>query len=284
MRKNTLSRKEDWIKSAALALGSAVAAGSGALAYARFVEPANIEVKRMSLTLGRLGAAFDGYRIVQLSDIHMDGVMSRERLADVVALVNAEAPDIVVITGDFVSNRIGFAADDLIAPLRDLSATDGKLAITGNHDQREHRAAVRRVIAESGLTNLNNSVISVQRGEDVLHFAGVDSMYRQRARLDIVLDQLPQDGAAVLLAHEPDFADVSAAVGRFDLQLSGHSHGGQVRLPWLFRFGLPKYGERYVMGLHLVAGMLLYVNRGLGMTSLPIRFNCRPEVTVPPAG
>lgn len=234
----------------------------------------------MSLVLGRLDPAFDGYRIVQLSDIHMDGVMTRERLAEVVALVNAQSPDLVVITGDFVSNRIGFLADDLIVPLRDLNAPDGRLAITGNHDQREHRAVVRRVIAESGLTNLNNAVVTVRRNESALHFGGVDSMYRHRARLDLVLNQLPDDGAAVLLAHEPDFADISAATGRFDLQLSGHSHGGQVRLPWLMRFGLPKYGERYVMGLHLVVGMLLYVNRGLGTTSLPIRFNCRPEITV----
>lgn len=230
--------------------------------------------------LGRLSSEFDGYRIVQLSDIHMDGVMTRERLAEVVALANAQTPDLVVITGDFVSNKISFYADDLVAPLRELAAPDGKLAITGNHDQREHRATIRRVIAESGLTNLNNSVFTVRRGESALHFGGVDSMYRHRARLDLVLNQLPEEGAAILLAHEPDFADISAATGRFDLQLSGHSHGGQVRLPLLFRLGLPKYGERYVMGLHLVAGMLLYVNRGLGMTSIPIRFNCRPEITV----
>jgi uncharacterized protein len=272
--------KANWLKGAALACGSAALAGIGALAYARYVEPARMEVTALTFALRRLACEFDGYRIVQLSDIHVDGVMTRERLAHIVALANAQNPDLVVVTGDFVSQGVAFNADDLIAPLRELKARDAKVAVMGNHDQREHTLMVRRILDESGLVNLNNAVHSVERGKACLHFAGVDSMYRQRARLDLVMNELSEDGAAILLAHEPDFADVSAATGRFDLQLSGHSHGGQVRLPLLLRLGLPHYGERYVMGLHLVGEMLLYVNRGLGMTSMPIRFNCRPEIAV----
>lgn len=272
--------KAIWLKGAAVALGSAALAGIGALAYARYIEPVRIDVTPLSLALKRLAREFDGYRIVQLSDIHVDGVMTRERLAHIVALANAQSPDLIVVTGDFVSQGIGFNADDLIAPLCDLTAWDAKVAVMGNHDQREHSVMVRRIIDESGLINLNNAVYSLRRDTASLHIAGVDSMYRQRARLDLVMNQFPDDGAAIMLAHEPDFADLSAATGRFDLQLSGHSHGGQVRLPLLLRLGLPHYGERYVMGLHLVGDMLLYVNRGLGMTSMPIRFNCRPEITV----
>lgn len=272
--------KVNWLKGAVVACGSAALAGVGALAYARYVEPARVDVTPITLTLKRLAREFDGYRIVQLSDIHVDGVMTRERLTQIVARVNAQNPDLVVVTGDFVSHRIAFNADDLIAPLCKLKARDAKVGVTGNHDQREHTLMIRRVLDESGIINLNNAVHTVERDGARLHVAGVDSLYRQRARLDLVMNQLPEDGAAILLAHEPDFADVSAATGRFDLQLSGHSHGGQVRLPVLVRFGLPHYGERYVIGLHLVGEMLLYVNRGLGMTSMPIRFNCRPEISV----
>ena len=270
----------NWIKGAAVALGSAALAGAGALMYARFIEPEWFEVKRVSLVLPRLPREFDGYRIVQLSDLHLDGVMTRERLMQVVALVNAESPDFVAVTGDFVSGGVGANADDLIVPLRELTPRDAKAGVTGNHDQREHTLLVPRILKESGLINLNNAVHTIARGDASLHIAGVDSMFRWRARIDQVLKQLPEDGAAILLAHEPDFAVVSGSTRRFDLQLSGHTHGGQVRLPLLSRFGLPKHGKRYVMGLYLVYGMLLYVNRGLGMTSMHIRFNCRPEITV----
>jgi predicted MPP superfamily phosphohydrolase len=272
--------KFSWLKGVAVAGGSAALAGIGALAYARYVEPARIDVTPVTFALRRLTREFDGYRIVQLSDIHVDGVMTRERLAHVVALANAQNPDLVVVTGDFVSQGVAFNADDLVVPLCELRARDAKVAVMGNHDQREHTLMVHRILDESGMINLNNAVHTVRRGKAHLQIAGVDSMYRQRARLDLVMNQLPDDGAAILLAHEPDFADVGAATGRFDLQLSGHSHGGQVRLPLLLRLGLPHYGDRYVIGLHLVGEMLLYVNRGLGMTSMPIRFNCRPEIAV----
>lgn len=101
-----------------------------------------------------------------------------------------------------------------------------------------------------------------------------------RDQLGAVLDGLPGGGAAILLAHEPDFADVSAATGRFDLQLSGHTHGGQVGIPILRRPILPAFSQRYVSGLHRVGGMTLYVNRGLGFVHLRLRFLCRPEITV----
>src|SRR3712207_4890513 len=100
-----------------------------------------------------------------------------------------------------------------------------------------------------------------------------------RSRLDLVLRDLPASGAAILLAHEPDFADVAAATGRFDLQLSGHSHGGQVRVPVLGRAVLTPFSQRYTRGLHRVGGMLVYTNRGLGTVHARLRFGCRPEIT-----
>jgi predicted MPP superfamily phosphohydrolase len=98
--------------------------------------------------------------------------------------------------------------------------------------------------------------------------------------MDQVLKRLPEDGAAILLAHEPDFADISARTGRFDLQISGHTHGGQIRLPMIGFPYLPRFGRKYPRGLYKVGNMLQYTNRGVGMVHLPVRFNSRPEITL----
>src|SRR5690606_14589189 len=112
--------------------------------------------------------------------------------------------------------------------------------------------------------DITNSTHTLRRDGASLHIAGVDSVVEMRARLDVVLDALPDDGAAILLAHEPDFAFVSGSSGRFDLQLSGHSHGGQVRVPVLYDLVLPPLARHFVMGHYAGNGMQVYVNRGLG--------------------
>ena len=195
-------------------------------------------------------------------------------------MVNAERPDLVAITGDFASySARRLATGRLVGALRRLSAPDGVLAIFGNHDYLTDVKLIRQCIREAGLTELINEVATLRRGGSYLHVAGIDDVMEGRSRLDLVLGKLPEDGAAVLLAHEPDFADVAAATGRFDLQLSGHSHGGQVRVPLLGRAVLPPFSQRYTRGLHRVGGMLVYTNRGLGTGHARLRFGCRPEIT-----
>jgi len=154
------------------------------------------------------------------------------------------------------------------------------VAVLGNHDYLTGVELVRRCIREAGITELVNSVLTLRRGDASLHVAGIDDVMEGRSRLDLVLHDLPDSGAAILLAHEPDFADVSAATGRFDLQLSGHSHGGQVRVPFLMLLALPPFSQRYTSGLYEVGGMIQYTNRGLGFVNLRLRFLCRPEITV----
>ena len=262
-----------------LLLGAAGLA-AGALTYAHRIETNRIDANEITVPLRHLDPAFDGYTIVQISDIHMSGSMTRERLAAAVAVANQYNPDVVAITGDFATRRLSLNVADLIEPLCQLRAIDGKFAVLGNHDYRNSRAAVRLVIRSSQLTPLHNAVHTIRRGAAVLHFAGVESVIQHRARLDRVLNVLPADGTAILLAHEPDFADIAAATDRFALQLSGHSHGGQVRLPFVTNFVLPAFSRRYVMGLYRVGKMQLYVNRGLGTVGIPFRFNCPPEVTI----
>jgi predicted MPP superfamily phosphohydrolase len=99
-------------------------------------------------------------------------------------------------------------------------------------------------------------------------------------KFQAVVRKIPEQGAAILLVHEPDFADVAAKAQRFDLQLSGHSHGGQVRLPWLGALRLPPLGRKYSCGLYRVGEMWQYTTRGLGMKPPQVRLNCRPEITM----
>ncbi len=256
----------------------------GGLVYAREVEPADVEVVPVSLVLPRLDEQFDGYRIALISDLHADGWMTPGRVLGLVNLVNAEEPDLVALTGDFATYSRFWSrlrhVPDLVAPLRRLHAPDGTFAILGNHDHETNSQVVRYTLAAAAVTELNNTVFTLRRHGASLHLCGVDSALEGTPRLDLVLRNLSQEGAAILLAHEPDFADESAATGRFDLQLSGHSHGGQVRLPVLgSQPYLPELGRRYASGLYRVGGMFLYTNRGLG-NHPRFRFNCRPEITV----
>ena len=255
--------------------------GAGGFIYAREVETHRVEVKHVTLTLPRLAPEFDGYRLVQIGDLHLDDWAKPERLRGITQKVNGQRPDLVAITGDFASySAEQFDARRLIEALRALRASDGCVAILGNHDYLTDVKLVRRCIREGGVKELINSVVTLKRGDAALHFAGIDDVMEGRSRLDLVLEGLPESGAAILLAHEPDFADVSAATGRFDLQLSGHSHGGQIGVPLLRRLVLPPFSQRYIRGLHEVGGMILYTNRGLGFVHLRLRLLCRPEITV----
>ena len=183
--------------------------------------------------------------------------------------------------GDFASNSATrLYVESMVGALRNLRAPDGVVAVMGNHDYISGEALIRTYLKQGGVVELPNAIHTLRRGGAELHVAGVDDLMAGRSRLDLVIQRLPERGAAILLAHEPDFADVSTATGRFDLQLSGHSHGGQVGIPLLRRPILPPYAQRYVSGLHRVGGMILYVNRGLGSVHLRLRFLCRPEITV----
>ena len=196
------------------------------------------------------------------------------------AVTKITRADLIVITGDFVTDLFHRTPTDLTTNLSKLKAKDGVFAVMGNHDYWSNIKTIRQILASSGIIELKNKVHTLQRGPASLHIAGVDDYWENRARLHDVLAQLSPDGAAILLAHEPDFAVISAESGRFDLQLSGHTHGGQVVLPGIGPLVLPMYGRKYPLGLYQVGEMLLYTNRGLGTARPQIRFNCRPEIAM----
>ena len=260
-----------------------LAAGGGI--YSFLVEPGLVRVESVSLKLRRLTSGFSGIRMAQISDIHMGGWMNAEHLQNVVNLVVAQKPDVLLFTGDFLIGHV-FDADseqavrDLITILTPLAASFPSFAILGNHDYWTNPEAVREVLRSCNIADLTNTVFTMTRGAEKLHLCGVDDIWEGDVRLDNVLGQIANDGAAILLAHEPDFADTSAATGRFDLQVSGHSHGGQVVIPFIGPPILPYLGRKYPSGLYQVGKMYQYTSRGVGMGRLPVRFNCPPEITL----
>lgn len=268
------------LKLAVAAASEVAVMGVGGWAYAFKVEPGWVEVMSLRLALPSLAPEFDDYRVVQISDIHMDRWMTRVRLAEIVGLINKQKPNLIAITGDFVNYVSDRLVGDMVACLSGLTPRDATVAVLGNHDYWTDPVIVRRIIHESGIINVGNSVYTLHRGGAMLHIAGVDDVWERQADLGRVLDLLPDAGASILLAHEPDFADASAETGRFDLQISGHSHGGQVIIPFRGPPALPWYAKKYPVGRYQVGEMIQYTNRGLGMVAPRVRFNCRPEITV----
>lgn len=253
---------------------------TGLILYSFLIEPNWIEINYLQLTLPHLAREFNEYRIVHISDIHTDRRMNKERLSRIFRLVNEQQPDLIAITGDFATRDQQRYIPNLGATIGQLTPKDKTVAVLGNHDYWADPEAVKQVLEQSGVVNLDNTIYTLKRGTATLYIAGIDDVFAGKDRLDLVLKQLPGNDTAILLVHEPDFADVSAATERFDLQLSGHSHAGQIRLPFLKPFVLPPLSEKYYAGLYQVGKMILYTNRGLGVSILPVRFNARPEITV----
>jgi uncharacterized protein len=251
-----------------------------ALLYAKFIEPNWIEINSIELTLPHLAAEFNGYRIVQISDIHTDKSTAEKRLTHIFSLVNQQKPDLVAMTGDFITGGSEKFLPKFEATLNQIEAKDKIVAVLGNHDYWADPQPISQALTQNGILNLRNEVYTLQRGNSKLHIAGLDDIYMGKQRLDIVLSKLTDDSAAILLAHEPDYADTSAATKRFDLELSGHSHAGQIRLPFFKPPILPELGRKYYDGLYRVGEMMHYTNRGIGTTGLHLRFGSRPEITV----
>ncbi len=251
------------------------------LVYVFQIEPSWFDIVPVNLTIPELDPAFDGFKIVQISDIHADTSMNRRKLNKIVEIVNQQQPDIVAITGDFFTYKPDAVGTNLLeTALKKLTPKDKTVAVLGNHDYWFDSSPISEILSQSNILELSNSVYTIERGQARLNIAGVDDYMVKKSRLDSVIAQLPTDDVAILLVHEPDFADISAATERFSLEISGHSHGGQVRIPFWQPDVLPPYGRKYPLGMYQVGNMIQYTNRGVGMVPPAVRFNCRPEITV----
>ena len=284
MRLNSKFPRRDFLRLMAVTTAGLAFLSIGGAVYGTRVEPAWIDIETVALDLHRLHPAFDGFRLTQISDIHMGGWMNKEQFGRVIELVKGTQPDLVLITGDFIEYtsdlvRASQSVQDVQDVLSSLNFAP-VMAVLGNQDYRSGMdLRLRSMFSGLNIIDLTNDVHTISRGGGQLHFAGVDDILMGHPDLHAVLAKLPGNGAAILLAHEPDFADVSSVTDAFDLQVSGHSHGGQVVLPLVGPPALPEQGKKYFNGLYRVGRMLQYTSRGVGMTVPYVRINCRPEIT-----
>ena len=259
--------------------GAAIAAGlTTAVVYLGVNdERGDLVVKRVSIPIEGLHPALEGFTIVQLTDIHIYPITPIEVAEEAVAIANSLKPDLAVLTGDYVW-REGEAIFELAPVLAGLNASQGLYAIIGNHDIWESLEISLTGLRGAGIPVLINQGLTITEGAGSLYLAGLDDGMSGHPDLAGALDGMPAGAPVVLLMHEPDPADEYSLDGRVSLQLSGHTHGGQVRIRDM-PMVLPPLGRKYDLGLYNVNGMWLYVSPGIGEISVPLRYNCPPEVT-----
>ncbi len=253
-------------------------ASAGGVSYGHWVETEWLEVVRRELHFEQLPAGLDGLRIALLADFHLYPNTRLEFIEQCVTAAQQLQPDLVVLGGDFVQAKAE-AIFDLAPALARLNSTLGTFCILGNHDYWKGRKIVERGLQDSRLPLLRNAGRTLRYCGENFYLAGVDDCWAGQPDLNAAMTGHPAGTFTILLSHEPDPASDYARDERIALQLSGHSHGGQVRFPVIGSPFLPPYGRRYDMGLYRIGKMLLYTNRGIGVTA-PIRLNCRPEVTL----
>jgi len=279
-----LSRR-DFLKLTRTSGLAALAAMLGGFVYSSNLEPGWLDIVHLNMPLRRLPKSFSGFKIAQISDIHMGGWMTLERLKPVMSAVLAEKPDIVVITGDFLLGR-GWdqhrenALKDVMTGLTPLVAALPVYAVLGNHDYWTDAEKIRVALTSAGVDLMINSSRILHSGNDRVYLAGLGDVYENHHRLGVLLGTVPVDSCSILLCHEPDYAEHTALTDAFDLQLSGHSHGGQVVIPFIGPLHTPSLGHKYPLGQYQIGDMIQYTNRGVGMASIQVRFNCRPEITI----
>ena len=268
-------------------LYSAAAAGTLAIAGdSVLLEPNLPRVVRRELSLARWPERMNGFTIALLSDFHYDPYFSVHPLHAAVPLVNGLHPDLIALAGDFVSvppvgdpSKAAFAAEPCAKVLRQMSAPHGLWAVLGNHDCDTDPAEVTRALKAEGIRVLKNQSQPIEDDGAQFWLAGVDDVLGGTPDVGKTLLGIPANDAVILLAHEPDFAD-EASQYPIDLQLSGHSHGGQIRIPFLPPLYLPRLAKKYVWGNYRIGPLTLHTSAGLGTVGVPMRLNCPPEVTV----
>lgn len=240
-----------------------------------------IDLVEIDIEIDNLSWDFNNFRILNLTDIHLGQWISPKYLSELVDYVNTLNIDLITLTGDYVSYRLDGYEDELKRSLKKLKAKYGKFGVLGNHDHWMDSNTIREIFKESEIVDLSNDVFTIKKGENYLNIAGVDSCTVCADNLDAVLKKLPENIPTILLAHEPDFAKESSKTDRFDLQISGHSHGGQFIIP---KFETTPFrgpnSIKYPVGLYKVGNMIQYTSKGLGTNSFRMRINCKPEITI----
>jgi len=271
-------------------VGGSLVAGGLAI-YGGEIERHWIEITHRDVFIPGLPQVFDGFRIAQLSDIHMDEYTEPFFLRDAVGHVNSLNPDAVFLTGDFVTH--GFLPDKTslgaawqCANVLNALKCRHRYAVLGNHDVIVGSKDVSAALTANGVIVLINDQLPIERAGARFWLAGLDDPLEGKPdpvlAIPAAIRNVPHE-PIVLLCHAPDYVDdlLTTPAGRaVSLVLAGHTHGGQIRAPMIGAMALPPLGRKYVEGWFRFGSLQLYVNRGLGTVGVPIRFNCPPEIAL----
>lgn len=236
----------------------------------------DIEITRHEVWIDDLPPQFDGYRIAFLTDTHVASFVRPDFYRQIVAETNRVDPDLILLGGDFVTWRkdIELMADVL---LTGLHARDGKYAVLGNHDYWANGAEVQAAMEAKGVRFIVNTSVTIERGGATLPLAGIDEVYRGEPDVEAAFANVPKHGPVLGLTHHPDMID-RLRDRRIDLLVCGHTHGGQIRVPFFGSLVVPsKHEGRYAAGFVRVGRVLMYVSRGIGAIP-PLRVLCPPEI------
>ena len=268
-------------------LTTSAAAVAGVTLYSNDIARHELEITYPTFSIRNLPSAFEGFRIAQISDLHLEEYTEDYFLRRVVDHVNALAPDMVLVTGDFISrgplsNTVTFAAAGRCAELLANLKCPSRFGILGNHDAAVGSRIIRDHMETNGLPLLVNQRTRIERGGQHIYLAGLDDVAFGRPNIGLALPPSP-DAPVLLMVHEPDYADIIVRHlkdRQVDYILSGHTHGGQIRIPGMRPLALPALGKLYAHGHYQVGASQLYVNRGIGTVGIPLRLNCPPEITI----
>jgi uncharacterized protein len=252
--------------------------GLAAIQYAFNWEPNHVVAEARTIRIKGLPSSFDGLKIVLLSDFHLYPFTTKETIQKAIRIAIGFQADIALLAGDFV-----YGSADSIFELRplltELNPRLGIFAVMGNHDHRQGVVQITNELTRGGIEVLNNRGVTIQIGGDSIYLAGIDSVSQGNPMPAVAFANRKRDQSSIVMVHEPDVIDDLVNEVPVDLQLSGHSHGGQVRLPLVGALMLPDYGQIYSLGLYQVGRAQVYTSRGIGMIGVPIRVDCPPEVT-----
>lgn len=259
--------------------------GSGGYVYAHNIEPSLLDIQSIQIKHSLIPRSFDGVKIVQFSDTHLGFQYNLNQLKKVINIINSYQPDVVFFTGDLMDNPTEYKHIEEIVPiLKQIKAPLGKYCIYGNHDHGGYGSTIYKRIMQSANFSLLQNQSSPIIGSDGsrIYLIGIDDAMLGRPDFNLAQQNVPDNAFKILLSHAPDLAD-RALQYNIHWQLSGHSHGGQVKIPFIGALVIPPFAQKYPEGHYLIGEnnkLNLYVNRGLGTTRLPFRFMAKPELTI----